>query len=95
MPIERVVEHRIVVRVQVGRHVTGPADRCHGERVVDVTVREQHRDGLEPELGEHLVELVDHADARVDDDALRARLGRDDVAVGAERGGRESGDEHG
>jgi hypothetical protein len=58
-------------------------------------VGQEHGNRLQSVLVEQLVELVDHLDARVHDDALGTRFGRDDVAVGAESGSRESGDEHG
>jgi hypothetical protein len=45
-------------------------------------------------LGEHLVELVEHADAGVDDQALLTRAGGDHIAVGAEGLRLEAGDEH-
>ena len=43
---------------------------------------------------QHLVELVEHLDAGVDHDALLARAGGHDVAVRAEGGGGEAGDQH-
>ncbi len=54
--------------------------------MVDVPVREQDRDRLQPVLPQELVELLDDLDARVDDHALLAGGRRDDVAVRAERG---------
>jgi hypothetical protein len=62
--------------------------------VVDVTVRQQHGDGLQPVLPEHVVELVDDLDARVHHEALLTCGGREDVAVRAEGGGGEAGDQH-
>ena len=46
--------------------------------------------GSQPVLAQHLVELGLDADAGVDDHALLAGAGRDDVAVGAERLRREA-----
>ena len=59
-----------------------------------MAVGEQYRGRPQPVLGEHLGELVEHPDPRVDDEALLPGGGGDDVAVGAEGGRRESDDEH-
>ena len=63
--------------------------------MVDVAVREQHRGGPEPVLGEHVAQRLLHPHAGVDDEALLARAGGQDVAVGAEGCGREGDGEHG
>jgi hypothetical protein len=63
--------------------------------VVEVPVGEQHRRRVQPVLGQNLVELVEHADARVDDQALLARPGGNHIAIGAEGLGRKAGDEQG
>ena len=55
---------------------------------------EQDRGGLEPVLAQHLRELVEDLDARVDDDALLRRAGGHHVAVGAEDGAGKADDLH-
>jgi hypothetical protein len=86
--------HEVVSGVQVRRDAPCAADRRDRERVVEVPVGQQHRYRLQPVLAQHLVQLVDHVDAGVDDDRVLAGPGSHDVAVGAERGGGEAGDEH-
>ncbi len=63
--------------------------------MVEVAVGQQHRDGTEVVLTQQRVELLVDTDARVDDDALAAGSGCDDVAVGVERSGGEPADQHG
>ena len=75
--------------------VSPPHTGRHRVDVVEVAVGEQHRGGLEPVLGEHVAQRVLDADARVDDEALLPRAGREDVAVGREGGGGEGDGEHG
>ena len=91
---ERVVQPVAVVGVDVGRGVAA-AHRRHRVDVVDVAVGEQHRGRPEPVLGEHVAQGLLDPDARVDDDALLPRAGREDVAVGAEGGSGEGDGEHG
>ena len=62
--------------------------------MVEVAVGEQHGGRVQPVLGEHLVEPVEHPDARVDHHALLARRGGHHVAVGAEGVRGKAGDEH-
>ena len=83
-----------VVGVDVRRGVAA-AHRRHRVDVVDVAVGEQHRGRPEPVLGEHVAQGLLDPDARVDDDALLPRAGRQDVAVGAEGGSGEGDGEHG
>ncbi|GGM49442.1 hypothetical protein GCM10007977_058870 [Dactylosporangium sucinum] len=59
-----------------------------------MAVREQDRGRLQPVLGEHLVEPVGDADARVDHHALLAGGRGDDKAVRPEHLGGKAGDEH-
>ena len=91
----RVGELRTVGRVDERRHVASLAHRQHREGVVEVSVREQDGDRVQPVLGDDLVELSGDSDARVDDDALLAATGSDDPAVGGGRVRRETRDEHG
>ncbi len=93
--LHRVLELVAVVGVDPRRDALRPADRRDGEGVVEVAVRQQDRDRLQPVLAQDLVELGLDADARVDDDALLPRTGCDHVAVGVEGLGREPADEHG
>src|SRR2546429_9231811 len=62
--------------------------------MVEVSVREYHGGGVQPVLGEQVVQPREHADARVDHDTLLTGRGRHHVAVGAEGVGDERGDEH-
>ena len=55
---------------------------------------EQYRGRVQPMLGEHLLEPVQHTDTGIDDDALLARGGGHHVAIGVEGRGRKAGDEH-
>ncbi len=84
-----------VVRVDIGRDAARPAHGTDGERVVEVPVREQHGDRTEPVLGQDLLKVCLDPDARVDDHAVLAGTGRDDVAVGRESLRGEAHDEHG
>ena len=105
---ERLLEHAAKLRAELGvrideavavflvdvRRDRAAAHRRHGEGVVEMAVREQYRGRLEVEFGEHMLELVGDADARVDDHTLGAALTRDDVAVRAHRGSREGNGQH-
>ena len=91
---ERVDQPVPVVGVEVGRDAVGAADGRHRVGVVEVAVGQQDGGRPEPVLGEHLGELTEHLDARVDDQALLAGTGRDDVAVGPEDGGGEAVEQH-
>ena len=93
-PLQRVGEHRPVVGVDERRHVVPVAHRRDGERVVEVAVGEQHRDGGEPVLGEQRLQGLDCVLAGVDHDARLPRSGSQHVAVGLEGPCGESGDEH-
>ena len=62
--------------------------------MVEVAVGQQDRDRLQPVLAQDLIELVDHADPRVDDHALLAGGRGHDPAVGLEGGGGEPADKH-
>ena len=84
-----------VGRVDVGGDVTGLAHGQHREGVVEVAVREQHRDRVQPVLGDHLVQPRADPDTRVDHHALLARRGGHHPAVGVGHLGREARDEHG
>ena len=88
-------EQRPVGRVDEGRYVPGAAYRGHGPDVIHVAVREQHGGGLQPVPLDNLVDALFSVLARVDNQALLPRAGRDQVAVGGERAGREPGDQHG
>ena len=55
---------------------------------------EQHRRGLEVVVGEEGPEAVLDTHAGVDDQALLAAAGGQDVAVGLERGRREAQEKH-
>src|SRR5579859_5200955 len=59
-----------------------------------MTVREQDRGRAEPVLGENLLDPAHGFLARVDDHALLARSGRDDITVRGERPCWEPCDEH-
>jgi hypothetical protein len=63
--------------------------------VIQVPVGEQHGGRRKPVLRERLLELIEHADTRIDHKALLPRTGGDHIAVGAEGLGRKAGDEHG
>ena len=77
-----------------GGGVVGAGDRGDAPHVVDVAVGDQHRDRLEPVLADDLVDAGGGVLARVDDDALGAGTGGDDVAVGPPGACGEAGDEH-
>ncbi|GAA1577916.1 hypothetical protein GCM10009789_34220 [Kribbella sancticallisti] len=62
--------------------------------MVDVAVREQDRDRLQLVLLDHLLDPRGGVLSGVDDDALRALAGGDDVTVRAPRTRGEPGDEH-
>ena len=74
-PLQRISEHRPVVGVDERRHVVAVADRGDGERVVEVPVREQHRDGRQPVLREQPLQRLDGLLAGVDHDARLPRPG--------------------
>ncbi len=59
-----------------------------------MTVGEQDRDGLEPVLAQQLLDAFRRVLARVDDHALLAGGGRDDVTIGLEGPCGEACDEH-
>ena len=70
----------------LGRDALGAAHRRHREDVVDVAVGEQHGDRAAAGARRaRSSRSADHLDAGVDDDALLARPGGQDVAVGARR----------
>jgi hypothetical protein len=60
--------------------------------VVDVTVREHHRDRLQAVAGEEFLDPAFRVLAGVDDHALFAGRRRHDVAVGGEGAGGKTGD---
>ena len=93
-PGHRVREQVPVAGVDVGGGVVRAGHRRDAPHVVDVPVRDQHRGGLEPVLADHLGDAGGGVLAGVDDHALAARPGGDDVAVGAPRAGGEACDEH-
>ena len=90
----RVGQHLPVGRVHIRRDPARAAHRRDREGVVEVPVGEQDRCRVQAVLGQHRVQLIQHADARVDHQALLPRAGGHDVAVGAEGLGRKAGDEH-
>ena len=71
-----------------------PRDRRDTPHVVDVAVRHQDRRGPQAVCSDDLGDSGRRILAGVDDDALLARAGGDDVAVRAPRPGRERSDEH-
>ena len=95
MPAIGSVEQVPVVGVDVRGGVVAAGDRRDAPHVVDVAVGDEDGDRLEPVLAHHLVDAVGGVLAGVDDDALGAGAGRDDVAVGPPRSGGEACDEHG
>src|SRR5690606_37348750 len=81
-------------RVDVDGDPVPVGHRLRRPHVVEVTVREQHRPGREIGSGEELHERLGGVLAWIDDDALLRVVLREDVAVGLEHPGRESGHEH-
>jgi hypothetical protein len=63
--------------------------------MIDMPVGEQHRDRPQPVPGHDLGDARLGVLARVDDQALRARLGGHQIAIGGKRAGWEPGDKHG
>jgi hypothetical protein len=57
-------------------------------------VGEQDRGRVQPVLGEQGVQPVNHPDARINNQALLTRRGREHVTVRPERVRCEAGDEH-
>ena len=90
----RVAHHVAVLGVDPGRDVVGPAHRDDRGDMVDVAVGEDDRDGLEPMLGERVLDSLGGLVARVDDHALLTRGGGDQVTVGPPGPGGEPGNEH-
>lgn len=89
------VAHHVPVRgVDPGGHVVRPAHRDDRGAVVDVAVGEDDGDGLEPMLPERVLDSLGGLVARVDDHALLACGGGDQIAVGAPGPGGEPGNEH-
>ena len=70
------------MRVATDLVKSGTAHAC--EHVIYVTVREQHRDRLQPVAGEELLDPALRVLPRVDDHALLAGRRRHQVAVGGE-----------
>lgn len=62
--------------------------------MVDVAMGENDRDGLEPMLCDRVLDALGRLVARVDDDALLAGGGGDQVAIGAPGPGGEPGNQH-
>jgi hypothetical protein len=91
---QRVLEPVVVVGMDVCRDAAGRAHGRHRADVVDVAVGEQHRGRAQPVLAQHLGEPVLDPDAGVHDEALLARGGREDVAVGGESRCGESDGQH-
>ncbi len=94
-PLGRIRQQFAIVGVDPGGDVTGAAHGHDGPHMVDVTVGQQHRDGLQPMLAQEVVDALDGVLTWIDDHALLARSGSDDVAVGLERPCGKPGDEHG
>ena len=90
----RVAQHRAVFRVDQGGDVMRAAHGGHRPDVVDVTMAQQDRHGLQVVLGQHLVELGHGVVPRVDDDALLATSRRHDETVRPPRSSREPDDKH-
>src|SRR6516165_3057637 len=80
--------------MDIGGDALSAADRRNGPYVVDMTVREQNRGRPEPVLGEDLLDTGHGVLTRIDDHALLAGSGRDDITVRGERPGWEPCDEH-
>ena len=80
----RVGEQLAVVRVDVCRDALRAAHRRDRPHVVYVTVREQHRDRLQPVAEKKLVYPLLCVLARVDNHALRTTGRRHHIAVGGE-----------
>jgi hypothetical protein len=91
-PLRRVGEHLAVIGMDVGWDPLRAADRSDGPDVIQMTVGEQRRDRLQPVAREKLLNAALRVLTRVDDHALLALSGRDDVAVGRERPGRKPSD---
>ncbi len=72
----------------------GAAHRDDRGDVVDVAVREDDGDGLEPMLLQRFLDALGGLVARVDDHALLACGGGDQVAVGPPGPGGEPGNQH-
>ena len=94
-PGHRVGQQVPVGRVDPRRGVVGAGHRGDAPHVVDVSVRDQHADRLEPVLPDDLVDTGGGVLAGIDDHALRPGTRRHDVAVGTPGSGGEAGDEHG
>src|ERR1700722_1269802 len=80
--------------MDIGRYARRSADRGDRPHMVEMTVREQHRGGLQPVLSQDLLDPRLGVLARIDDDALLAGSGRDNLTVGGERPSWEPCDEH-
>ncbi len=93
-PLAGVGQQRAVIGVNVGRDAPGPADRRHRPDVVDVPMRRQHRDRPQPVLLDDFLDALLSVLTRVDNQALRAWLGRQQVAVRRERASGEPGYQH-
>ena len=90
----RVAHHVAVLGVDPGRDVVRAAHRDDRGDMVDVAVGEDDRDGLEPMLRERVLDSLGGLVARVDDHALLAGGGGDQVAVGPPGPGGEPGNQH-
>ena len=94
MPAIGSAEQVPVVGVDPRGGVVPAGDRRDAPHVVDVAVRDQHADRLEPVLLDDPAHAVGGVHAGVDDHALGAGSRRHDVAVGAPRTCGEAGDQH-
>ncbi len=93
-PAGRVGQQRAVVGVDVGRDAPGAADRRHRPDVVDVAVRRQHRGRPQPVSLDNFLDALLSVLSRVDNQALLAWSGRQQIAVGRERASGEPGYQH-
>jgi hypothetical protein len=90
----RIGEQVTIVGMDVSRDILRTADRRDRPHVVYVTVREQHRDRLQPVPGEEFLDPGLRVLSWVDDHALLAGRRRHQIAIGGEGTGGKSCDEH-